>query len=115
MAEPDIARIRVILSRWGFHDLFTDSEQVDRIMMEIAEAIKPTKEVKVTNFFEQANVVVPLFAEMCRRAKFADHGGYLTLELETDDSPEGKLICFVEAGDSLDELLQKTAIEWGEG
>lgn len=71
--------------------------------------------VKVTNFFEQANAAVPLFAEMCKRAKFADHGGYLTLELETDDSPEGKLICFVEAGDSLDELIQKTAIEWGEG
>jgi hypothetical protein len=68
-----------------------------------------------TNYFEQANAAVPLFTEMCKRAKLADHNGYLTLELETDDSPEGKLICFAEAGDSMYELLEKTAIEWGEG
>jgi len=52
---------------------------------------------------------------MCKRAKIADHDGYLTLELETDDSPEGKFITFVEAGDDLYTLLGEVAAQWGEG
>jgi len=71
--------------------------------------------IKVTNFFEQTEALVPLFAEMCKRAKLADHDGYLTLELETDDSPEGKFITFVEAGDDLYTLLGEVAAQWGEG
>lgn len=71
--------------------------------------------IKTTNFFEQANASMPLFAEMCRRAKFADHDGYLTLEAETADFPDGKLVCFVEAGDDMYSLLEKLAIEWGDG
>lgn len=71
--------------------------------------------IKVTNYFEQAEAAAPLFAEMCKRAKIADHDGYLTLELETDDSPEGKFITFVEAGDDLYTLLGEVAAQWGEG
>jgi hypothetical protein len=71
--------------------------------------------IKVTNFFEQAEALVPLFAEMCKRAKIAEHDGYLTLELETDDSPEGKFITYVEAGDDLYTLLGEVAAQWGEG
>jgi len=98
-------RMRKVLSRWGFHDLFTSSEEADQLMAELEDAISTA----AGDDGKLDNSGIPVWFTTLEKFKFGDNDGDGTLEMgivEDEHDEHGTFVRFVEAGDNLADLMR---------
>lgn len=110
MAEEHADAIRRVLSRWGFSDLFTGSEQADRFIRDLEYAVGARRLDEDKRLNDEG---IPAWFVVLKKFKFGDHDGDGTLEMNIaeDGDERGTFVRFIEAGDDLADLMRAAWME----